>query len=79
MRKNVVFPVYLIMMPVVRSMYEMPRGVKKKRRIANCSNANPLKSSLLGQTTYQSTVTRVESRKTARIATNITDLFIFHF
>lgn len=78
MRKNVVFPVYLIMMPVVRSMYEMSRGVKKKR-IANGSNANPLKSSLLGQTTYQSTVTRVESRKTARIATNITDLFIFHF
>ena len=77
MRKNVVFPVYLIIMPVVRSMYEMPRGVKKKRR--NGSNANPLKSSLLGQTTYQSTVTRVESRKTARIATNITDLFIFHF
>ena len=60
-------------------MYEMHCGVKKKRRIANGSNANPPKSSLLGQTTYQSTVIRFVNRKTARIATNIADLFIFHF
>ena len=40
---------------------------------------NRLKSPLLGQTTYQSTVTRVVSRNTAKMATAIADVFIFHF
>ena len=61
--KNVAFRVYRIV----------------AKRIAKEAMQNPIKSPLLGQVTYLSTVTSVVSRKTAKIATTIAVLFIFHF
>ena len=61
--KNVAFRVYCIV----------------AERIAKEAMQNPIKSPLLGQVTYLSTVTSVVSRKTAKIATTIAVLFIFHF